>query len=260
MSKGAKITSPLPIPASVDNDSIPTLNAMGFTTKAPDPYSRLFIQHAINHSSQEYKALEIGAAYGVSTIPVLLHGGHIIANDIDERHLKILEHKIPEKYRKNLHTIAGKFPDEIAFPENSIACILISRVMHFFDGKTIRTSLKNMYNWLIPGGKLFIVNNTAYEKYMRNEITPIYEERKQKLHEWPGYFDNFSDFFLRRHRANLPDVMHCLDPDILQRELNAINFNIEKVAFFARPKFLQGVSWDGRERVYAIASKPVNRW
>ena len=51
-------------------------------------------------NTQKKPILDIGAAYGVNTIPALKNGATVIANDLEQSHLDILVVNTPKKYRK----------------------------------------------------------------------------------------------------------------------------------------------------------------
>ena len=148
------------IPTAEKSGFIATLNNMGYMTAGLDPYSQRFVDYAAQHKNN--KVLEIGAAYGVATLAALRHGCKMVANDLDNKHLEILKSNTPEQYLKNLELKAGSLPKELSFPENSFKAILICRGLHFFKGEDIELSAKKLYDWLMPGGKLFVVAETPY--------------------------------------------------------------------------------------------------
>jgi hypothetical protein len=67
---------------------IVTLNKMGYMLEQPEEYNQAFIEFA---SSIHPPCLEIGAAYGVSTIPALMKGAYMTSNDLSKEHLDILK-------------------------------------------------------------------------------------------------------------------------------------------------------------------------
>src|SRR5262245_39091772 len=96
---------------------IPTLNRMGYMTSTLDPVSLSFIKFA---AELDFQVLEIGAAYGVATIPDLQKGAKMIANDLDERHLQVLKKNIPEECKPRLQTMTARFPNEIYLEPESV--------------------------------------------------------------------------------------------------------------------------------------------
>ena len=59
-----------------------------------DPYSMEFVEYA---SKTMGSVLDIGACYGVATLPALARGARVVATDNDERHLKILGSELQQK-------------------------------------------------------------------------------------------------------------------------------------------------------------------
>lgn len=228
-----------------------TLNRMGYMTSALDVYSQAFVEFA---AAAPGAALEIGAAYGVATLEALKRGAQITANDLDPRHLDILTARVPAAWRGNLRTQAGAFPDALTFPDGSFGAVLVCRVMHFFDGPTLERAARRLFNWLMEGGKVFVVAETPYIRNFR-EIIPQYEARRLAGDPWPGYFANVHK--ITPHRAaTLPACMHLLDVDVLSRVFTAEGFHIERAATFGRPDFPDDLRLDGRESVGLIAVKP----
>ncbi len=242
------------MPPADPSGRIRTLNKMGYMTSTLDPYSAEFARFA---PSGPGPALDIGAAYGIATIAALSHGALVIANDIDPRHLEILRERLPKEARPRLSLKPGAFPDELHLPEGSVGSILISRVLHFFDGPCIEHSAQRAFRWLAPGGKIFIVAETPYLGTFR-EFIPIYEERKKAGIPWPGLVDNISRFIPPDHAKALPKMMNLLDEDVLVRVFKKTGFAIERSGTMARPDFPTNVQFDGRESVGLIARKELN--
>jgi len=78
---------------------------------------------------------------------------------MDEGHLKILASRAPEHLHSQLTLVTGTLPD-VNLPENHFGTLRCSRVLHFLSGDDIDASIKNMYRWLKPGGKPFLVADT----------------------------------------------------------------------------------------------------
>lgn len=240
----------LKMPQPEPNGFVKTLNNMGYMTSTLDPFSAAFVNFAPGAPGP---ALDIGAAYGVATIAALNGGAHVVANDVDPRHLEILLERTPSQQRNHLELKAGSFPEDVDFSPKAFGAILVARVFHFFPGVLIETAVQKLYQWLNIGGKLFIVGETPYLKNFKKFI-PIYEARKQKGDFWPGYVEDVLSIAPERGKS-LPPKMNFLDPEVLNRVLTQAGFFVEKAEMFARPDFPEDLRLDGRESVGAIAIK-----
>lgn len=239
----------LKMPEEEKNGFIKTLNNMGYMTTSLDPVSQRFVDFC----TQGKHALEIGAAYGVATRAVLNNSCHITANDIDDRHLQILKNRCSNEQLKFLDLKSGAFPFELNFKQNSFDAILICRVLHFFSGEEITDSLKIAFDWLKPGGRLFVVAETPYLKNWKRFI-PIYEERKQKGEKWPGIITNPEEYEGNRSRF-LPEFVHWLDIDVLEKAFKQAGFKVISSEFINRKDFPDDIRYDGRESVGIIGEK-----
>lgn len=220
-----------------------------------DEFSAEFIEHA---ASTKYPALDIGCAFGIATIPALLKGSTIIANDLYEGHLNVLKENVPEKFRKGLTLLAGNFLTLFHGVdwENHFNSILVSRVLHFFKGCDIKKSFSLFFKILKNGGKIFVVNETPYLKNIE-KFHPVYEERLKENNPWPGEIEDFKSFDSRKG-TNLPDFMHLLDIPILERVAKETGFIIERSSYIKRDNFPKDIMFDGKESVGIILQKPFD--
>jgi len=243
--------SQIPPPSTPEGYFIPTLNRTGFMSAwVSDEFMKAFIEFAPRAPGP---VLDVGAAYGVATLPALAQGAKVIANDSNSQHLQILQERTPASHKQNLTLLPGLFP-ELKIAPNSLGAILIARVLHFFDGDLIRKAFLMCNEWLMPGGRLILTAETPYLKNIQSFI-PEYEKRCQNQWEWPGLITDFPRWDLRGGE-NLPSQMHLLDEKVLQRELTRSGFNPLSIKSFARPEFPESLKLDGRESVGAIAEKP----
>ncbi len=240
----------LVMPEPEESGLIRTLNSMGTMTSAPDIFSQAFIEFAPKAPG---RSLDIGAAYGVSTLPALRNGASVIANDIDERHLKILYSRVPVELRPRLELAAGEFPDGVDFPDGTLGAVLICRVMHFFDGPRIERAASKVMNWLAPGGKVFVVGETPHIGTAK-AFFPTYESRQKAGNPWPGVVENVAAHDPKR-AGSLPSLFHLLDERVLGRVFTAAGFTIERLELFPRPDYPADIRLDGRESVGLIAVK-----
>jgi SAM-dependent methyltransferase len=244
-------TNQTKMPAAEPNGFVKTLNNMGYMTSFLDEFSKYFVEFA---PIAPGPVLDIGAAYGIASLPALEGGATVIANDIDGVHLEILKERAADHLKSRLSLKTGAFPDQLQMDGDSLGAVLVCRVMHFFDGDTIERSAAILFEWLKSGGKAFIVAETPYLKNFQNFI-PIYEKRRDSGEKWPGFIDDVMAIAPERG-AFLPPKMHLLDPDVLSRTFKNAGFIIEAARTIARKDFPEDLQLDGRESVGIIARKP----
>jgi len=138
--------------ASTEGAFLKILYDAGFRLTKIDPTVNAFIQFAV---SQKEWVLDVSCGFGMATIPIIMSGGYVIANDLEDQHLESIKRKIPIQHTEHLRTLKAVFPDEIQL-ENSLIAILISRFFRFFSDSKIEQSLAFSFQWLKPGGKIFI--------------------------------------------------------------------------------------------------------
>ncbi len=222
----------------------PTLNGTGFMFKVLDEYAEDFIQYA---GQTDGEVLEIGCAFGITTIAALKAGGHVTACDLDPGHLQILTENTPKSLRSQLTCITGRLPD-IDLPEKSYDAILCSRVLHFLDGSAIDASVRNMFRWLKPGGRLYLVADTPYGIWRK--LIPIFEARRVRSDRWPGLMiglENYLPFSPKDRAIDAPPFMNLLDPELLTRICTDAGFEVEQAGFIDRSDFSGLGRMDGRE-------------
>ena len=226
---------------------VPTLNNRGFMSETLDYYSARFVAYAGDTADE---VLDIGCAYGIATRAALESGARVLACDMEEGHVRILERETPAELRNRLRTEVGVLP-HLDFPDQSFGAILCSRVLHFLLAAEIRTTLKKMYAWTVPGGKVFLIADTPYTGFW-SSIAPDYERRKAGGDEWPAFIEDISTLL---QSGQVPDGMlpylNPLDPDILRRECTAAGFTVEEAGFTGR-----GDTPDSRQHAGCIASRP----
>jgi len=231
----------------------PTLNSTGFMFKILDEYADDFIYFA---GQTDDPVLDLGCAYGVATIAALEAGGTVTACDLEQQHLDILVENTPENLRSNLTCMTGELPN-IEFPEESFAAVLCSRVLHFLDGSAIDESVRNMYSWLKPGGRLYLVADTPYGIWRK--LIPTFEYKKEKGERWPGLMiglENYLPMVPKDRPIDGPPFMNLLDTDLLTRICTDAGFTVQRTSFIDRSDFSGLGRMDGRENAGIFAVKP----
>ncbi len=232
---------------------IKTLNRMGFMTDKPaDPISQAFIDTC----APQKKVLEIGAAFGVATIPGLKRGAHVVANDVEQEHLRILESNVPDYTKNRLTLLPAQFPDETDFPEATFDAIAAIRILHFLPPDLFMKGLNKIYKWLKPGGQFFVVCETPFLSNLKTyQLT--YKRRKLQGDLWPGYIQNIETYSNVSHQ--LPTAVNLLDKDGLHRSLKEACFSIYALSYLDRIDFPSFMRLDGRESVGAVAQKILTK-
>lgn len=243
--------------------AISTHNKKGFTYSLSS-FGKAFINAAAKSS---HPVMDIGAAYGVATLPALLTGAKVIAVDIDENHLQSIENSVNDALRSHLITLCDRFP-HFDVPGESLSAVYLSQVLPFLTGEEIELGVRKLYDWLVPGGEVFIVSFTPYISHV-SAFIPVYEARKQLGLRWAGYIDDVSRFSNDPAiYTHLPNQIHHVDADDLRHTFEEAGFRIREVRYFGEEEGMlpDGIRMDGRERVGLIAYKPareeddVNSW
>ncbi|EKE00651.1 MAG: BryB [uncultured bacterium] len=232
-----------------------TLNNTGYMTGTLDLYSREFIEFAGKSTGW---VLDIGACYGVATLPALAKGAKIIATDNDERHLEILRSRAAADDQDRLKLMVGSLPNKLDLKKESVSAILCCRVLHLLKEEEIEESIGHMYDWLERGGRLYLINDTPYVGYtdkLIQEFVPLYKKRKQDGLKWPGYIPNLKFYLRPEYHAFSPEVLTLTDVDELVDTCERCGFEIIKSGFIARPDYPSSLQNDGRENAGVVAIK-----
>jgi len=246
------------MPEPVMGKMVPTLNGFGYMTVGLDAVSEQFASEAGRTTKP---VLEIGAAYGNTALRCLENGARVFANDIDARHLRILERRARERgLAANLTLLPGSVPRDVALPREHFALVLACRVLHFFEGTMFEEALSCIHRSLLPGGKFFVVLDTPYNKYFSAMIPPFVSRRERKS-KWPGQFvgKELPEFIKGYDLERYPNVYNLFDIETLHDALTSADFEVERVTYVGRPDYLDEGQMDGRECVAAIASKRGDR-
>ena len=235
----------------VENGSIKTINFGGGAMLLDlDPVSERFIDFS---ASCCLPVLDIGCAYGIATLPALERtSSAVIANDICPEHLVLIAKQAAPEARSRLFLAAKKFPEEVDFPENSLGAVLMSRVLHFLRGEDIEKGFEKIAKWLAPGGKLFIITATPYQKPIQDLIS-LYEERWEQGDPWPGYIPDYAQ---RNGYDNLFPFLNVMDERPLKKSLEKAKLVMESTEFVDRQNTVPRIALDGREGIGVVAIKP----
>lgn len=232
----------------------PTLNGTGFMFEVLDEFADDFIQYA---SSISDPVLEVGCAYGVVTLAALEGGARIVACDLDQGHLDEVWREAPDSQRDRLECVQGALP-AIDFAPGRFGAVLCSRVLHFLDGSAVDASVRNMFRWLKPGGRLYLIVDTPYGIWRR--FIPVFEARRARGDRWPGLMVALENYLPNApvcRPINGPPFMNLMDPDLLRRVCEEAGFRVERASFIDRSDFAGLGRMDGRENAGILAIKPA---
>lgn len=237
----------------IKDNFIATLNKMGYMFIEPENFMQSFIDFSAQCSGP---VLDIGAAYGVATIPALEKGAYVVANDMDEHHLEILQSKVATPLLSHLELKVGRMPSDINFPENHFGAILASRILNFIEPGLLKESFSLIHKWLKPEGKFFYLGATPFMGTFRRFL-PQYEENRKNNKEWPGFIENIAAYVPEGRNQDLPQFINLIDEDILRKLMEGVNLTIEKMDYIpAEEAHPEDMKLDGREHLGIIAIKP----
>jgi SAM-dependent methyltransferase len=220
---------------------------MGFSHRSSNPAIDAFFDH-VQQSKGQF--MDVGTAYGHYTLEALKRGGKVVAIDMHQQHLDDLNQNCPPEFLSHLTTVHGVFPDEITIADHTFDGILLSRILIFLTGPQILFGLRQVHQWLKPGGRVYIVSGTPFRRDWF-PLRAIYEQKKEQQHEWPGMIDNLwsiapdmQEFF--------PNTFHLLDEMTTIRVLSQCGFSLISVGYFPTK---DENYMDRHENIYAIAQK-----
>jgi hypothetical protein len=232
---------------------IATLNRRGHTGTRLNEYSRRFVDAA---SGCTAPVIDIGAAFGVCTLPALAAGATVIACDIEPRHLDALVRAVPAADRARLVPLVAAFPDGPRFADGSIGAAHAANLLNYLTGAELEEAAALLFRMLVPGARVYTVSGTPYAANVR-EFIPVYEERRRSGATWPGEARGLPGMCADPTVQNLPDFLHLLDDEVLARVFEGAGFEIEEACMYNRAGLPDYLRWDGRENVAVIARKPM---
>jgi len=231
---------------------VPTVNQMGYMFKDLTKYDKEFIEFS---ASSGGPVLEIGAAFGWTTLKVASKKVKIVANDLSKDHLTLLKETTRSGLSSYITPICARFPKELNFRPSSFTAVLVSNVFHYLGGQDILLGIEKLFHWLKSGGKAYIIVGTPYSKMWR-EFVPIFESNIEKNMPWPGYVEDVSIFPNNNRLGQLPEFMHFIPLPLLINLFQKQGFFVEKSGFCARPTWPDDMQLDGRESACLVAIKP----
>ncbi len=217
----------LSLPLPQKDGKFPTLNQTGFMTPDQNPYTEDFIAFAATCS---LPVLDVGAAYGIATLPALKGGATVIANDIEEKHLLLLREQTTVEERNRLFLNTQMFPHTMNFPDNSLGAILVCRLAHFLTEEEIEIGIAQLKRWLAPKGRLYMITTSPHH-HLLPDFFPRYLKQSQEGVAWPGAIPDMHKIApeLSQH---LPKFLHVMDAHSLGKALQRHGFRMVREGLF----------------------------
>lgn len=204
--------------------------------------------------------IDMGCAYGNTVIAALDAGAeNIIACDMEKQHLDGLSHQLNDAEKQRVTFKQGILPDGFDFTNNSIAGIHASLVLPYLNEQELDKALGKFYQWLKPGGKLFILCYSIYIRELVNtKFETEYARRLKSGRKWPGYLEDFSEYSADKFDATaFPMTLHFFDRNVLVPVLEKLGFTIESAEYIDGKTngAVEDTWYDGREFISVIAKK-----
>lgn len=234
---------------------VQTHNGYGWTSKVPNQATEALVDWLSKLEQPNPLVLDIGAGFGVGTLPILACGAKVTAIDIEESHLASIRDEADSRsVAGRLTTVRGWFPGSLQFEE--LDAIHSSNVFHFLRGSEIEIGTAKMFDWLRPGGRVFLQVGTIYAGHIKR-LLPIFEERRRSGVRWAGETESARDFVAKEFREETPEFMNYLDDKPILDTFSAAGFTIEKAWYYTRHGLPECFRSDGREHYGVIAEKPL---
>lgn len=123
-------------------------------------------------------------------------------------------------------------------------------------GEELDKGVRKLYDWLVPGGKVFVVASTPYRKHLQGFIKEY--EQKKITNKYPGEVKDVTKIE-PEESDNLPKFFHYLDKEVLRRLFENAGFIIEKAEYLKIDEMPDYLKLDGRENVGIVATKPLDK-
>jgi len=237
------------------SDIVPTHNGYGWTSTVPNQITVALLDRLPMFKQTAPRVLDIGAGFGVATLPLLEAGAAVIALDLEESHLASIRQEAERRsISKRLTTVVGQFPGSLHFEElDAIHC---SNVLHFLPGCEIQAGAAKMFMWLKPGGKVFLQVGTIYAGHIKR-LLPIFEARRRTGVLWAGETHEAKEYVVAEFCDATPRFMNYLDELPLSQAFAQNGFRIELGWYYTRTGLPNAFRCDGREHYGMLMNRPL---
>ncbi|MBB5061008.1 SAM-dependent methyltransferase [Granulicella aggregans] len=239
-----------------DGQIVYTHNGFGWTSTVPNQITVALVEWLTTLEQRTPVVLDIGAGLGVGTFPLLEVGAKVIALDLEASHLESIRQEATHRSIDcRLTTVVGEFPHSLHFA--GLDAIHCSNVLHFLPGAQIEVGAAKMYDWLRPGGKVFLQVGTVFAGHIKR-LLPVFEERRRAGVIWAGETGRAREFVASDFRDAIPVFMNYLDAVPLCETFRIAGFDIERSFYYTRTGLPDILRSDGREHFGIIATRPCN--
>lgn len=223
-------------------ERIQTRNHMGFMFLKSSPLRAAFLEHIQPGDS----VADIGCAYGQDSLLALEKGAHVLAVDLDSEHLACLQGAVPLNQMDRLTLHCGHYPGEFLLPVGEFSAVLLSRLLIFLTLSELTAALRNVYDSLKVGGRLFVVNATPFSDRW-SKIAELHKRHVSIAPETPLIVPNLWDL-LPPLSKYLPERIMLFDNISLPAVLRQAGFIVEAYDYWAH---------DGTVDIWAVGSKKI---
>lgn len=228
---------------------IPVANSYGWTSTIPNPMTCRFL--GLIKGVKNPQVIDIGAGFGVASIPAMEAGAYVIVNDIDQLHL---DHVASLAYEKGqisrcqlLNAALPNLPDVLP-----LDAVHASNVLHFLSGDEIVLAAKWMHRNIKVGGKVFLQMQSPYCGHFHLFLSD-YEKRKASGLKWPGEMADSKKYAAPEIRNMTVDFNHVLEAEIVSKVFQEAGFTIDYADYYTRPGLPDVCRFDGRENLGVVA-------
>jgi 2-polyprenyl-3-methyl-5-hydroxy-6-metoxy-1,4-benzoquinol methylase len=230
--------------------AVRTGNRRGWISTALFYLSRRFVEHCADH--QGVCALDMGCGLGLAAVAAARAGAAVIAVDLAREHLVKLSAQ--EWGPGRVLAVQSRLPDNTAFRAGAFDVIHCANMLNFLTGEEIVAGARLMFQWLRPGGTLFLQVSTPFNAIIA-AFVPVYQQRKARGEHWPGIIEDVTHFTAPEIAANLPAMIHPLEIGTVAPVYAAAGFHIRECFEYRPPEQPELFHYDGRETGVLIAAK-----
>lgn len=230
---------------------------------AMHPLSQVSKSFTLFAATAKKPVADMGCAFGNTVLEAIDQGAKlVIACDMNQEHLNITQAQLEERNRDRLNIKLGLFPNGFDFQPNSLSAIHASHIFEYLNGEEAEQAIRNCFEWLEKGGKLFIVTYSIYICELINEKFEVeYQQRLERGVKWPGYLSNINEFSSSpdKEESLVPSALHFYELVSLKRALELAGFILEFSEYLdGRTNGAHESTWhsSGKEYIGIIAIKP----